>query len=172
MPTKDPNIFWSRVDKSGGPDACWTWTGFRDEDGYGRLRFETEQIAHGIAYLLSIGPVPDGLCVCHSCDNPPCCNPAHLWLGTNQDNTHDRHIKGRTCRGDNHIQHLHPEMAFRGSQHGMAILTENQVTEIRGMIFGPQNRRRQVAETYGVTEATIKAIRAGRIWKHLITANE
>ena len=80
---------WERLDKS---SACWTWTGKRYPTGYGRFG---KHYAHRVAYELAYGPIPEGMHVCHSCDNPPCCNPAHLWIGTPKDNMQDRERKGR-----------------------------------------------------------------------------
>lgn len=71
--------------------GCWEWTGYR-EKGYGRFR---GQLAHRIAYKRATGRDPGSLFVCHVCDNPPCVNPEHLWLGTNRDNQSDASIKGR-----------------------------------------------------------------------------
>lgn len=82
--------FWSRVDSSGGPDACWPWQGELNDNGYGRLRFGGKmEVAHRVAYELTHGAIPAVRFVCHSCDNPPCCNPAHLWVGTAIDNLRD-----------------------------------------------------------------------------------
>lgn len=91
--------FWARVHKT---DGCWEWTGCRQADGYGRVyggRGASPQIAaaHRFAYALTHGPIPTGLCVCHKCDNPPCCNPAHLFLGTVRDNAKDMAGKGRAA---------------------------------------------------------------------------
>lgn len=88
-----PERFWARVDKSGD---CWIWTASRYRRGYGQAYFEGRYYtAHRLAYTLTFGPVPMGICVCHHCDNPPCCNPAHLFLGTDADNMRDRDAKGR-----------------------------------------------------------------------------
>jgi hypothetical protein len=107
--------FWSKVDHSSGPDACWPWTGCCSEKGYGQIgaggSARTALRAHRVAWELAAGePVPDGLCVLHNCDNPPCVNPDHLWLGTNDDNVRDRNEKGRRARGES-LSHtkLNPE---------------------------------------------------------------
>lgn len=93
-----PNVakFWSKVDKSGGPEACWPWTGATNELGYGVTQFDGRAaLAHRKAWALTNGPIPDDKLVCHRCDSPPCCNPAHHFLGTNADNMADMAAKGR-----------------------------------------------------------------------------
>jgi hypothetical protein len=85
--------FWRSVDKSGGPDACWPWTGYRMASGYGRNR---HGYTHRYALQLALGrPLGPGMEACHTCDNPPCCNPAHLFEGTRLDNERDKTAKGR-----------------------------------------------------------------------------
>lgn len=77
------------------PSGCLEWAGCRDRDGYGR---RGNKQAHRVAYEAAFGPIPPGMFVCHSCDNPPCVNPAHLWLGDNRANQHDAARKGRQRR--------------------------------------------------------------------------
>ena len=85
--------FWNKVDKT---DDCWNWTASKNIQGYGYFRFDGKmRKAHRMAWLLVNGEIPDGMCVCHTCDNPGCVNPIHLWLGTNQDNMDDMNNKGR-----------------------------------------------------------------------------
>lgn len=87
-----------RTDRSAGPSGCWPWT-WATSHGYGRLRvFGRPMYAHRLAYLLAHGPIPVGMLVCHHCDNPPCVNPAHLFLGTDSDNQQDKVAKGRQWR--------------------------------------------------------------------------
>lgn len=85
--------FWAKVDRRG---ACWVWQAARDAKGYGWFIIDkTPQRAHRVAYELANGPIPTGLCILHSCDNPPCCNPAHLRAGTKLENSQDCVRRGR-----------------------------------------------------------------------------
>lgn len=80
-------------------DGCLEWTGAKHRQGYGRIRVEGKiTFTHRLAWQLSFGAIPKGLFVCHACDNPPCCNPKHLWLGTNLENQRDMFAKGRARR--------------------------------------------------------------------------
>jgi predicted XRE-type DNA-binding protein len=111
---------WARVDKH-GPDECWPWAGACFTHGYGAARYRgATWVVHRLVWTLTHGPIPPGLFVCHTCDNPPCCNPAHLWLGTIADNNADKVRKGRanTPRGERHGEHTHPERVARGERHG------------------------------------------------------
>lgn len=147
--------FWSKVDKSGGPDACWPWTEGTTSDGYGQLGVgsrtdgsKTTLLAHRIAYQLKHGAIPDGLFVCHDCDNPPCCNADHLFLGTQRDNIRDAAEKGRRAIGERHPQ---------------AKLTDTEVRAIRAAL----GTQREIAARYGVSHATVGMIQRGEIWAHV-----
>ena len=102
--------FWGRVDKSGGKKSCWLYQGFRKWDGYGWLCYKGRYMtAHRRAWTLVFGEPQVGKQVLHRCDNPPCCNPAHLWLGTHEDNMHDRTAKGRTRCGGGPLPLIHKD---------------------------------------------------------------
>jgi hypothetical protein len=117
----------AHTDASAGRDACWVFTGHRTVDGYGRIRHNgRESNAHRVAYELARGPIPAGLVVCHRCDNPPCVNPAHLWLGTQADNIADMDAKGRRVAPGSLVTHCprghaydeaNTHVATTGSRH-------------------------------------------------------
>lgn len=109
--------FWAKVQKTA---TCWLWTATRNPKGYGLFKIAgTCRPAPRVAWELLHGPIPDGFYVCHTCDNPPCVKPAHLFLGTPTDNARDRVAKGhhRTPRGDEHWSRRHPEWVQRGAAY-------------------------------------------------------
>ncbi len=145
--------FWSKVDKR-GPDECWPWTAAIDNKGYGRFGIRAGMMrgAHQVAYWLTYGQTDKGVCVCHRCDNPPCCNPAHLFKATHAENMLDRDKKGRHRNG-----------GLRGETHGSAKLTEVQVLAIR---VDPR-RQVDIAQEYGITQVAVSQIKLRKSWRHL-----
>lgn len=135
--------FWARVDQSGGPDACWPWMGSRQSDGYGfTIRRGRRMMASRAALQFKIGrSLERDEMACHKCDNPPCCNPGHLFPGTASDNARDAVAKGRVKR----------------------VLTEADVVTIK-RIGGPAA---DLAARFGVSVAHIRSILNGRSWAHV-----
>lgn len=149
--------FWASADRSGGPDACWPWMKARMIKGYGAIRVSGKHYnAQKIAWMLTHGPVPVGLLVCHHCDNPPCINPAHLFVGTARDNVLDCVRKGRNGSRCNYP---------KGEAHVKAKLTEVQVRELRASWVSGSIGSTVMARRYGITPTTVIAIVRGQLWK-------
>ncbi len=150
---------------------CLVWTGPRDSDGYGLTRLFGQRRAHRVAWEIANGPIPAGLWVLHRCDNPPCVNAAHLFLGTPADNMHDRAAKGRYASGDQHHFHTRPETVTRGQAHYLAKLTAAQVEEIRSSFVDRYGEQTRLARKYGVTSGTIHLIVRNKNWKPIPEAH-
>lgn len=153
--------FWSRVDQSGGPDACWPWAGnAKYLSGYGVATFDMgdgrkNYGTHRIAFFLKEGrPQSPGLHVMHACDNPVCCNPAHLSEGTRSENMRDAYARGR----------MDARKPIRGEEHHRATLTEVQVAAIRRLKVAGA-KRRDIAEALGLSLGAIDNITSGRSWR-------
>lgn len=151
--------FWRKVDRSAGPEACWPFMGSRRAAGYGVISVgKKNDLAHRVAFRLAKGGViPDGMLVCHSCDNPPCCNPAHLWLGTDGDNIADMIRKGRA-------------VFHRGERVAHAKLTASLVAELRQQKADGTLKCRAAARRLGVCPKTIRNACDGLTWRHIAAA--
>lgn len=155
--------FWENVDSSLGPDACWPWKGYRrttPKFDYGMLtigsrvdRSVRSVAAHRLSYQLAYGDIPEGMHVCHHCDNPPCVNPRHLFLGDDAANMADRNRKGRTSRAPRN----------RGTGNHFAKLTADDVLQVRERLAGGETGR-SVAREFGVSPALVSRIRLGLSW--------
>lgn len=141
--------FWSKVDR-GRPDACWNWTAQIDRDGYGRFRYGGKKRgAHQVSYMLCVGEIPEGLFVCHSCDNPRCVNPAHLWVGTALDNNRDKVRKGR---------------GLDGEKNGRSVLSVRQIADVRRRYAAGGVLQRELAEELGITQVQVSRIVRHQQW--------
>jgi hypothetical protein len=159
--------FWAKVNKS-GPDDCWEWAGYcRPPSHYGQVSYKgTLWSAHRLSWFLTHGPIPDGLWVCHHCDNPRCVNPAHLFLGTPHENFLDAAQKGRMASGPEHGMNRHPERRTHGERNGCSRLTSGQVLEIRSL-FGNGAGYRELATRYGVSDSCIRSVAHRVTWRHI-----
>lgn len=154
-PQNSPENFWRRVAVA-SESECWLWTGGKSRTGYGQTTFNYQhRLAHRVSWELTHGEIPDGMMVCHRCDNPACCNPEHLFIGSNSDNQLDSVLKGRSRAARQN-----------GSTNHCARLTESQVIEIR--------RRRtsgekgiDLAREFGVSQSALCQAYKGTTWGHL-----
>ncbi len=145
--------FWAKVKKGRG---CWEWTAHKNWLGYGRIgESVTRKIlyAHRVSYTIHYGPIPDGLCVLHKCDNPGCVRPDHLFLGTEKDNAIDRQNKGRSnpCKGE---------------RHGRAKVTDSDIREMRRLDkLGWAHA--DIARRFGLSQPQVSGIISGKYWGHI-----
>lgn len=148
--------FWAKV-KTSGPDDCWTWTASVEGGGYGQIKLPKQRRqtkAHRVSYIIHNGEIPDGMMVCHSCDNRSCVNPRHLFLGTGSDNLNDMASKGR---------HLY------GEKNAQSKLRTEDVHRIFDLREEGQSMR-IIADKMGVRTMTVCRILHGERWKHIWNA--
>lgn len=149
------SFFWSRVEKSEG---CWEWQGSRFVSGYGKMcapsaRGRKQVKASRVCYSIHFGVIPEGLNVCHTCDNPGCVRPNHLFLGTDKDNIEDCILKGRANRAC-------------GSRSGMGKLIEHEVLEMRRLRREELWTYTMIGDEFGVTRMTAwNAV--NKTWRHV-----
>tara|TARA_R110000796_G_scaffold252537_2_gene387459 strand:+ start:4929 stop:5405 length:477 start_codon:yes stop_codon:yes gene_type:complete len=135
--------FWDKVDKSGD---CWEWTASKTSKGYGTFHTNERNVrAHRFSYFLANGHIEKGMHICHTCDNPGCVNPAHLFEGTPADNMADRDVKGR---------------------NGSAKLSEADVLEIRELAASGMLQA-EIARKFSCSQAVVSKIAWGKSWKHV-----
>lgn len=133
-------------------NECWNFTGFHTPNGYGQIKYHGHSIgAHRLAYILCINDIPDGMLVCHTCDNRSCVNPEHLFLGTYQDNKDDCMAKDRHAYG--------PKI-------GISRVNEYQVREIRELLAQGSSMN-SIAKRFNIGKTTVGHIRDGRTWRHV-----
>ena len=153
--------FWNKV-VVGSQDECWEWTGSLCSKGYGTFAKSSAIgnrawcLAHRLSWELANGPIPDGLCILHSCDNPKCVNPRHLSSGTHKDNMQDALHKGRMS--------MPPLM--RGEDQHLAKLTAAKVSWMRqlGSVGVPSS---QLQEMFSMSRGAVYCVLTNRTWKHI-----
>lgn len=171
------------IDRSGGPEACWPWTYTRFANGYGCLVFGGKtMLAHRVMKAVTVGRVLERFeFVCHTCDNPICCNPSHHFIGSPRENSQDALRKGRIATGLRNGAFTHPEKRPAGARHGSRTKPEslrrgeaNSQSRLRSqdvVIIRERLARGDtmtaIAKDFGVSRSTIGAIRDGHIWKHV-----
>ena len=170
---RNPNIqraktleqrFWEKIDK-GIDEVCWNWLGHKTIKGYGVIKIKEKMcLAHRVSYEMNIGKIPIGLCVCHSCDNPSCVNPKHLWVGTRAENTNDRHRKGRTV-GNKNLWKIGSKL--KGEEKGGVKLKEEDVLLIRSLAKIKEKTTKQLSEMFGISRSQIWRIINNKKWQHI-----
>jgi len=136
------------------PEGCWLWQGYRQSDGYGRVKKGVGHVsAARVSYEMAHGPAPEGMWILHHCDNPPCVRPSHLFLGTRADNTADKMRKGREARGE--------RMGRRVK------LNTEKVIAIRMQYETGRANLVHLGRLYGVHPVTILRICQRKLWKHI-----
>jgi hypothetical protein len=150
----ETRLFWIHV-KIGSPEDCWIWRGGKFSSGYGYHEYEDIGYrSHRLAWILTYGEIPEGMLVLHRCDNPPCCNPNHLFLGTNKDNMEDRNNKNRQGR-------------MFGEKNPASKLTQANVDEIRSRyapLTSSDYERGLLALEFGVSPRTIEKVINRNSW--------
>lgn len=145
--------FWEKVEKGSN---CWEWTASKDNDGYGQIGYQNGEMirAHRYSWILHFGEIPDGLFVCHHCDNPSCVRPDHLFLGTALANNRDKIRKGRAknCRGES---------------SGLSKLTDEQVAQIRRLYVPGKISQYALAKKFSVAVSNINNIVHRKTWTHI-----
>lgn len=145
-----------------GPDDCWEWLRSCDSGGYGRFQLNgTNELSHRVAWILMNGPIPElfeGLpsVVCHSCDNPFCCNPGHLFLGNNKINNQDCAFKGRSAG-----------LQRKGERNPKALKTEIEIKAIKRDLQEGVLTQKEIGLKYDVSQLTVSAISTGKTWSHV-----
>lgn len=173
--------FWAKVNKDGPihpiVGQCWEWIGSY-RNGYGQIANAGKNLrTNRVGYELQVGPIPDGKCVCHHCDNPRCIRGEHFFLGTNQENTADRQAKGRQAtgarciptslaRGDEHWSRRMPERTTKGGDHWSSKLDDAAVADIIRR-HGAGETKSALARVFGVSRRCVRLILSGDTWKHV-----
>lgn len=165
-----------------GLNQCWRWTGGKLHYGYGGFYWKGEKMrAHRRSFEMYVADIPNGMFVCHKCDNPECSNPSHLFLGTLQSNSHDMAMKGRGLKGDRNPSRMYPDKLLRGDDHwsrrmpekrakgeriNTARLNPDLVLEIRQM-FSLGASQGSLAKKFGVTRRAISMVIHRLSWRHI-----
>lgn len=136
--------------------GCWLWLRGVNVAGYGRIRHKgAARLAHRVAWFANHGPIPEGMRLCHKCDNPGCVNPAHMFVGTQADNVRDMMRKGRENRD--------PRPYSWGEKNGNSRITADVV---RAILLSPLNQR-DTAAAFGVAPSWVQRIRKREVWRHV-----
>lgn len=151
--------FIAKIDKA-GPNGCWLWRGGKSSAGYGQVWLgkrptRTHVLVHRHVFECLVGPIPAGMLICHTCDNPPCCNPDHLFVGDKRANARDMVRKQR-------------DRPRRGALSPRAKLTDMQVVAMRFQRGEHGTSYEKLAQQFGVGHSVVQRICVGKVWRHLL----
>jgi len=153
------DCFWSKVEIKDSIKDCWEWLGAKKSTGYGNVRINKKYLlAHRVSFELTHGEIPGKFIICHVCDNPGCCNPAHMMLGTVKSNCYDMIMKNR---------HQFTKNKAVGERNHNTKLTTADVIEIRRIYSLKILNQYQLASKYGVAQSSIGAIIRNKTWRHV-----
>lgn len=157
LPERTAKNFWPRVSIT-GPDDCWLWLGYIESNGYGRIHAgkNIRLSAHRVAWQLTNGPIPCRALICHTCDNPPCCNPAHLFASDWYANVADRRAKGRSCSG----------ASWKRVHSAQYKLDDAAARKIKELLREGRSRKYLVSE-FHISYALLSMISTGKRWSHV-----
>jgi len=145
---------WKRINKRDEND-CWEWVGGKDKDGYGRMMIDRHNYrTHRLTYIETYGSIPEGLIICHRCNNPSCCNPNHLYAGTIRENSQQCTKEGRRVSGEKHYK---------------TILSDKDILKIRSLYSTGTFSQRELGRMFGVTQAAIWYIINNKTRKYILT---
>lgn len=196
MELKDQRRFWAKV-SIGNLDECWEWQAFKNYQNYGSFGLKNAvKRSHRVAWEDAFGNIPNDLCVCHHCDNPACCNPTHLFLGTNADNVADKVSKNRQIKGETHPFYKVPhteewkrerseKMSGNQNHNYGKIYNAQEKEELSKLTRGSENGNakltdqivlgirkdmrsaKEIAKQYGISVSAVCRIKNKTAWKHL-----
>ena len=156
MKTSLVDRFWDKFERP--EEGCWNWNASKDSYGYGYIGRRNKSAgsacirSHRLSWMLWNGPIPDGMCICHKCDNPSCVNPDHLFLGSHKDNMQDMFSKER-------------RKSVKGENHGLAKLTNTQAETIKDLVLAYGMSGSEASRIYGLPRNRAHYIVKGKLWR-------